>query len=112
MQAEVVHTPALLPLYQLQNKVVVVIDILRATTTMCVAFKTGVNKILPVANPDECRMFKDFDFIIAAERNAVKVPGFDMGLYHHQWNQGHQAIEGYESTCHLYWIFSQLNCSE
>jgi 2-phosphosulfolactate phosphatase len=76
---EVIHTPALLPLYDLKGKVVVVIDILRATSTMCVAFKTGVNKILPVASPDECLMFKEFDFIIAAERNAVKVPGFDMG---------------------------------
>lgn len=79
MKAEVVHTPALLPLYDLKDKVVVVIDILRATTTMCVAFNTGVNKILPVSHPEECLMFKEFDFIIAAERNAVKVPGFDMG---------------------------------
>lgn len=78
-KVEVIHTPALLPLYDLKDKVVVVIDILRATTTMCVAFNTGVNKILPVASPDECLMFKEFDFIIAAERNAVKVPGFDMG---------------------------------
>jgi len=78
-KVEVIHTPALLPLYNLNDKVVVVIDILRATTTMCVAFNTGVNKILPVATPDECLMFSEFDFIIAAERNAVKVPGFDMG---------------------------------
>ncbi|MDZ4667012.1 MAG: 2-phosphosulfolactate phosphatase [bacterium] len=78
-KVEVIHSPALLPLYDLKDKVVVVIDILRATTTMCVAFNTGVNKILPVASPDECFMFKEFDFIIAAERNAVRVPGFDMG---------------------------------
>lgn len=57
----------------------VVIDVLRATTSICVAFRTGVSKILPVASPEECRMFKDFDFVIAAERNAVKVEGFDMG---------------------------------
>ncbi|MCE2741061.1 MAG: 2-phosphosulfolactate phosphatase [Sphingobacteriales bacterium] len=76
---ELIHSPALLPWYNLQGKTVVVIDILRATSTMCVAFHTGVNKILPIASPDECKMFKDFDFIIAAERNAVKVPGFDMG---------------------------------
>jgi 2-phosphosulfolactate phosphatase len=66
-------------LYDLKDKTVVVIDILRATSTMCVAFNTGVNKILPIASPEECLIFKDFDFIISAERNAVKVPGFDMG---------------------------------
>ncbi len=76
---EVVLTPALLPLYQVKDKVVVVIDILRATTSICVAFKTGVNKILPVATPEEAALFKDFDFITAAERNAVKLEGFDLG---------------------------------
>lgn len=76
---EVVVTPALLPLYNVENKIVVVIDILRATTSICVAFKTGVSKILPVATPDEAKLFKDFDFVIAAERNAVKLDGFDMG---------------------------------
>ena len=78
-EIEVVLTPALLPLYQVTGKTVVVIDILRATSSRCVAFKTGVNKILPVSTPEECSLFKDFDFLCAAERNAVKLPGFDMG---------------------------------
>lgn len=78
-QIEVVLTPALLPLYQVKGKTVVVIDVLRATSSMCVAFKTGANKILPVSTPEECSLFKDFDFLCAAERNAVKLPGFDMG---------------------------------
>lgn len=76
---EVIHSPLLLPLYDLKGKVVVVIDILRATSSMCVAFRMGVKKILPVATPEECRIFKEFDFLIAAERNAQKVEGFDMG---------------------------------
>ena len=76
---EVVLTPALLPLYEVKQKAVVVIDILRATSSMCVAFHTGVNKILPVSTPEECAIFKDFDFLCAAERNAIKLPGFDMG---------------------------------
>jgi 2-phosphosulfolactate phosphatase len=78
-QIEVVLTPTLLPLYQVKGKTVVVIDVLRATSSMCVAFKTGVNKILPVSTPEECSLFKDFDFLCAAERNAVKLLGFDMG---------------------------------
>jgi 2-phosphosulfolactate phosphatase len=76
---EVVFTPALLPLYDVKGKIVVIIDILRATSTMCVAFKTGVKRILPLSSPEECKIFKDFDFIISAERNAMKVEGFDMG---------------------------------
>lgn len=76
---EVVVSPALLPLYDVKGKTVVIIDILRATTSMCVAFDTGVQKILPVSTPEECKLFKDFDFLCAAERNAEKLPGFDLG---------------------------------
>lgn len=76
---EVVLTPALLPFTEVKGRTVVIIDILRATSTMCVAFQTGVSKILPVATPGECKMFRDFDFLCAAERNAVKVDGFDLG---------------------------------
>ncbi|MES2381571.1 MAG: 2-phosphosulfolactate phosphatase [Bacteroidota bacterium] len=76
---EVVMSPALLPYYKVAGKSVVVIDILRATSSMCVAFKNGVEKILPVSSPEECRIFKDFDFVIAAEKDAIKVDGFDLG---------------------------------
>src|SRR4051812_21925708 len=76
---EVVLTPALLPLFEVKDKIVVVIDILRASTSICVAFYTGVQKIVPVSTPEESKMFRDFDFLCAAERNAVKVEGFDLG---------------------------------
>lgn len=79
IEAEVVLTPALLPLHTVKDKTVVVIDILRATSSICVAFQHGASKILPVATPEEARLFKDFDFLTAAERNAVKVEGFDLG---------------------------------
>lgn len=76
---EVILTPALLPLYNLHKKVVVVVDILRATTSICVAFKTGVKKIIPVSTPEECIKFREQNFLCAAERNALKVEGFDFG---------------------------------
>jgi len=76
---EVILTPSLLPLYHLQDKIVVVIDILRATTSICVAFQTGVKEIIPISTPEECATFKAKGFLCAAERNAIKVEGFDMG---------------------------------
>lgn len=76
---EVILSPALLPFYDVSGKTVVMIDILRASSSICVAFQHGVRNILPVATPEEARLFRDFDFIIAAERNAVKVDGFDLG---------------------------------
>ena len=76
---EVILSPALLKNYELKGKTVVIIDILRATTSICVAFQTGVKKIVPVSTPEESMMFRDFDFLCAAERNAQKVDGFDLG---------------------------------
>lgn len=76
---EVVFSPALIQFHDVKNKIVVVIDILRATSSICVAFQTGVKKILPVATPEECKIYKEFDFVIAAERNAMKVENFDLG---------------------------------
>ena len=76
---EVVVSPALLPFYNVKGKVVVIIDILRATSSMCVAFKTGVEKILTLSSSEECKLFKEFNFVIAAEKDAVKVQGFDLG---------------------------------
>jgi 2-phosphosulfolactate phosphatase len=76
---EVVYTPALLPMHEVKGKTVVVIDILRATSSVCVAFQTGVGKVLPVATPEECMVFKEFDFLCAAERNTLKLDGFDLG---------------------------------
>jgi 2-phosphosulfolactate phosphatase len=76
---EVVVSPALLPYYNVKGKTVVIIDILRATSSICVAFKNGVEKLLPVLSPEECILFKEFDFIVAAEKDAVKVDGFDLG---------------------------------
>ncbi len=76
---EVVLTPSLLHLYHLQDKIVVVIDILRASASICVAFQTGVKKIVPVSTPEECATFRVQNFLCAAERNAIKVEGFDLG---------------------------------
>lgn len=76
---EVVVSPALLPHYHIKGKTIVIIDILRATSSMCVGFKTGVEKFLTLSSAEECKIFKEFNFIIAAEKDAIKVDGFDLG---------------------------------
>lgn len=77
--AEVILTPALVPHHQLEGKVVVVIDILRATTTMCYAFMNGAERIIPAETVDEAREYLGKDFVVAAERNGVPVEGFTLG---------------------------------
>ena len=72
-------SPQLLSLYSLENKVVVVVDILRATSSMITAFAYDVATITPVPSLADCRMLKDKGYITAGERGGQKVEGFDLG---------------------------------
>jgi len=77
---DVLLTPQLIPLYPLEDKVVVVIDVLRATTTMTVALDQGATKVIPVETIQECLNFAGQpDHVLAGERNGVRVEGFDYG---------------------------------
>ena len=59
---------------------VVVVDLLRATTVISTAFKEGVVAIIPVQTLDEALSYKDKEgYIVAAERNAKPIEGFDYG---------------------------------
>lgn len=72
-------SPALLPNYALENCIVVVIDIFRATTSICYGIANGAQAIIPVSTIEECLSYKDQGFLLAAERNGLIVEGFDFG---------------------------------
>lgn len=77
---EVCLTPALFNLYSDRKSVVVVVDVLRATSAMCVAIEKGVEKIIPVSTVEEALDYKGKEnHILAAERNGKIVSGFDYG---------------------------------
>ncbi len=78
-KVEVCHTPSLYDQYKKKNQVVVVIDVLRATSAMCAAFHNGVKKIIPVATLEEAKGYKDEGYIVAAERKGQIVEGFSLG---------------------------------
>lgn len=66
-------------MYQDDESIVVIIDILRATSAICTAFHYGAEKIIPVATVEEAKALKDKGMLAGAERNAIKVEGFDFG---------------------------------
>ena len=72
-------TPALIDQFDLKGAIVVVIDVLRATTSMCVAFSHGAKVMIPVSEIEECRTYKDKGFLIAGERKGEQIPDFDFG---------------------------------
>lgn len=59
--------------------VVVLVDILRATTTICTAVANGVEAIIPVASHEEARHLKEQGFLVASEKDGVQLDFADFG---------------------------------
>lgn len=76
---DVCLTPELLHLYPLEDKMVVVVDILRATSCITTAIAHEVESIIPVATIEECLAWQQKGLLAAAERGGEKVNGFDLG---------------------------------
>jgi 2-phosphosulfolactate phosphatase len=66
-------------LYEVHDKTVVVVDILRATSCMTTAFAHGITSIKPFASLEDCLSMKKENYFTAGERNGEKVDGFDLG---------------------------------
>jgi len=76
---EIVLSPLLLPLVDLKGKIVVVIDILRATSTICAALDNGATSVTPVISVEEALQYDKSEYLVAGERNGEKAKGFDFG---------------------------------
>ena len=77
---DVCFSPELLPLHDLRGQVVVVVDILRASSTIVTALGEGVSHVFPVATLDECAALgRQQGCLTAAERDGLPAPGFDLG---------------------------------
>jgi 2-phosphosulfolactate phosphatase len=77
---EVCLSPKLFPeILTKENFIVVLVDILRATTTICTAFENGVQAIIPVATIKEAKQLKDQGFLVASEQDGKKLDFADFG---------------------------------
>ncbi len=76
---DVCLSPELMHLYDVKDRTVVVVDILRATSCMVTAFAHGVESITPFADLTACQAMKGKGYITSGERDGKKVDGFDRG---------------------------------
>ncbi|PTB95949.1 2-phosphosulfolactate phosphatase [Marivirga lumbricoides] len=76
---DVCLTPDLLHQYDLDGKIAVIVDILRATSCMVSGLANGVKEIVPVSTLEECLALQKIGYLAAAEREGAKANGFDMG---------------------------------
>jgi 2-phosphosulfolactate phosphatase len=83
MKLDVAFTPTGLTSADVQGRTVLVIDILRATTSMCAALAHGARALIPVAATEEAlrlaQTIGSDDVLLAGEKNCVRIPGFQLG---------------------------------
>lgn len=73
-------SPALLHLYDVSSSIVVIIDVLRATSTIATALNNGATSIIPVDSVPDCiRIGKELDTITAGERDGQVAEGLQYG---------------------------------
>ena len=76
---EVCLTPSVFSEFRNDDAIVVVVDILRATSAIITAFMHGVRKIIPVATLEEAKAYKDKGYLVAAERDGIVRDFADFG---------------------------------
>ena len=76
---ETCQTVDLLKLYSFKDKIIVVIDIFRATSTIVAGLGAGIPKFVMVKSPEVCQTYKKKGFITAGEKNGHKIPYLDLG---------------------------------
>jgi 2-phosphosulfolactate phosphatase len=74
------------------GSIVVIIDILRATSAICSAFANGVRSIIPVESIEEAREYKSRGYLVAAERDGIVLDFADFG--NSPFNFTRDKIEG------------------
>jgi 2-phosphosulfolactate phosphatase len=73
-------SPALLDLYDINNTIVVIIDVLRATSTIATALFNGAKSIIPVDSVAKCiELGKKIEAITAGERDGRIAEGLEYG---------------------------------
>jgi len=81
---------------EIAGKTVVVIDILRATSTMVNALQNGAKEIIPSLTVEEAfakaKSFPAGKFLLGGERQAEKIPGFDLGNSYREYPR--EIVEG------------------
>jgi 2-phosphosulfolactate phosphatase len=76
---ETCFSPALYEPELHADSIVVIIDVLRATSAICTAFANGAASIIPVSGAEEAREYKKKGYLVAAERDGYVLDFADFG---------------------------------
>jgi 2-phosphosulfolactate phosphatase len=76
---ETCFSPALFESGENHDSIVVIVDILRASSAICTAFANGAAAIIPVADIPEAKEYKARGYLVAAERDGHVLDFADFG---------------------------------
>ena len=83
LKLNVYALPALVAAEELAGKTVVVIDVLRATTTISCALEAGAKEVIPCLEIEEAHrvadQFSPNEVVLGGERDGLPIEGFDVG---------------------------------
>ncbi len=87
-------SPALYPYYQKVNDTVIVVDVFRASATLCAMLHNGAVAVIPVADIEIARQYKSAGFLVGAERKTRKCDFADFG--NSPFDYKREIVEGKE----------------
>jgi len=68
---------------EVAGKLVVIIDVLRASSTIITALANGCRGFIPILSPDQAKekaqQFEKENVLLGGEREGIKIEGFDLG---------------------------------
>lgn len=76
---ETCFSPALFKPDENHDSIIVIIDVLRASSAICTAFENGADKIIPVADVAIAKDYKSKGYLVAAERDGFVLDFADFG---------------------------------
>ncbi len=76
---DVCLSPNLIGNFDTQNTIVVIIDVIRASSTICTAFHYGIEELIAVEEIETALEYKSKGYLTAGERDGDKLDGFDKG---------------------------------
>jgi 2-phosphosulfolactate phosphatase len=100
-----------------------VIDVIRATSTICQAFSAGYERVFCAAEVEEARALREAlgEGVLGGERNAVRIPGIDLGNSPREYEKtagktlvlsttnGTRAVVAAAQRCERVFVASLLN---
>jgi 2-phosphosulfolactate phosphatase len=103
----------------------IVIDVIRATSTICQALASGYERVFCASEVEEARALREAlgEGVLGGERHAVRIPGFDLGNSPREYvepvgatlilstTNGTRAVVAAAERCDRVFVASLLNVS-